>query len=84
MSNLKELYTRQMIWAEYRAGSSKEQARANLNAKLGSDNISEETIDTFYQRFKSGDISLFDRDSPRHGISQAIQTLPNGDEVRGF
>jgi hypothetical protein len=80
MSNLKELYTRQMIWAEYRSGSSKEQARA----KLGLDTISEETIDTFYQRFKSGNISLVDQDNVQHYVPQVIQTLPNGDEVRGF
>jgi hypothetical protein len=78
MSNRNELYERQMIWAEYRAGSSKEEA----HAKLGSDSVSQQTIDDFYQRFQSGDISLFDKGSEQHGIIQAIQKLPNGEEVR--
>jgi hypothetical protein len=80
MANRNELYSRQMIWAQYRSGSSKDQAYTNLK----SDTISEETIDSFYHRFQSGNISLFDENSPHHDISQAIQTLPNGDEVRNF
>jgi hypothetical protein len=80
MANRNELYSRQMIWAQYRSGSSKEQAYTNL--KSGS--ISEETIDSFYERFQLGDISLFDENSPHRGIPNAIQTLPNGDEVRNF
>jgi hypothetical protein len=78
MSNREELYERQMILAEYRAGRSKEQA----HAKLGSGSVSQQTIDDFYQRFQSGDISLFDKGSEQHGIKTAIQTLSNGKEVR--
>jgi hypothetical protein len=78
MSTRNELRIRQIIWAKYRAGISKEQAYINL----ASDSISQETINDWYKRFKSGDISLFDKESPQHGISQAIQIMP--DEVRNF
>jgi hypothetical protein len=60
MANRNELYTRQMIWAQYRSGISKDQAYTNLK----SDSISEDTIDSWYDRFQSGDISLFDENSP--------------------
>jgi hypothetical protein len=84
MANRNELHKRQMIWAEYRAGSSNGQAKININAKLDPDFISDETIDGFYQRFQLDHISLSDRSSAHYGIPQAIQKLPNGDEVRNF
>jgi transposase len=79
MANRNELHERQLIWAEYRAGFSNEQA----HAKLGP-NVSRETIDNFYRRFKAGKISLFDERTFQHRIVQAIQTMPNGDEVRKY
>jgi hypothetical protein len=84
MSNSNELYKRQMIWAQYRAGASSEQAYLNINAKLGHGSVSQNRIDNFYRRFKLGNKFLFDEESEQYGILQAIQTMPNGDEVRSF
>jgi hypothetical protein len=84
MSNSNELYKRQAIWADYRAGNNSEQAYSNLIKKFGPDSVSKEIITGFYLRFKSGDRSLFDKGAPQHGIPQAIQTLPNGEEVSIF
>lgn len=84
MVNRRDLHIRQLIWAEYRAGRSEKNAYSNLNKKLGLGSISKETIDSFYQRFQSGNSSLFDTDSLQYGIPQAIQTFPNGDEARNF
>jgi hypothetical protein len=84
MVTIKELRIRQMIWAEQRAGTSKEQARLNVNSKLAPDAISQQIIDELYQRFNSGDISLFDNGTKQREIIQAIQTLPSGNEVKSF
>jgi hypothetical protein len=79
-----ELRKRQMIWAEYRAGNNKEQAHSNLTKKLGPGSISLDTIESFYERFRRIGTSLFDKEDEQYGISQAIQTMPNGDEVKSF
>jgi hypothetical protein len=82
MSNSNELYKRQAIWAQYRVGNNNEQAYLNLTEKFGLGSVSQKVIDDLYQRFKSDNISLFDEESEQQGIPQAIQIMPNGDEVR--
>lgn len=76
-----EIKVRQFIWAEYRAGSTKEQALINITAKLGHDSVSATTIDEWYQKFKRGKISLFDFYTEQYYITNVVQKLPNGDEV---
>jgi transposase len=80
MANRDKLRKRQIIWAEYESGSNEEQA----HAKFGSGTVSKKTIDRFYRRFNSKDISLFNKNSSQHGIIHTFKKLPNGEEVRGF
>jgi hypothetical protein len=72
-----EIRLRQFIWAEYRAGSSKEQALINIKSKFGPEYASESTIEHWYQRFVDGNANLFEQ----YNITSVIQTLPNGKEV---
>jgi hypothetical protein len=70
MVTRKEMRLRQLIWAEFRSGSTKQEAIANIRFKI------ELMIDVWYQHFQSGKKSIFD-----NGIVTAIQTLQNGREV---
>jgi hypothetical protein len=82
MSNLEELYKRQLIWTAYQTGRSNKQSCKNFNVMLGSDSILQKMFVQWYPRFKFDNISLFEKDSKQDGIIQAIQKLPNGEEVR--
>jgi hypothetical protein len=64
-----DIKLRQFIWEEYYAGNDKKQSYINVKTKS--------TINYWYKRFKSGNISLFDQ----HDIASVIQKLTNGDEV---
>jgi hypothetical protein len=81
MTSRKDVYLRQLIWAEYRAKSDKQQAFANIAEKIGHERVLQSTIDHYYERFKSGETSLFNEGTEQHDITQAIQKLPNGEEV---
>jgi hypothetical protein len=78
MSIPQQVKTRQLIWAEYRAGNSKRQALVNVNTKLGSNLVSKWTIRNCYKRFQSADTNLF----RQYDITNVIQTRSNGEEVR--
>jgi hypothetical protein len=79
MSTSEEVRLRQIIWAEYRSGSSEKQAHTNIIAKLGPKSVCIEKIKLWYGCFQHGDgnICLFSRND----IEYAIQTLSNGDDV---
>jgi hypothetical protein len=81
MVNREEIKLRQLIFAEYRAKSDKKQALANIITKLGSDSVSESTIDHWYREFKADNIVLSDEGSEHYDIVPAIQMLSNGEEV---
>jgi hypothetical protein len=84
MASRKDVKLRQLIWAEYRAKSNKQQALANIIAKTGSEHVSQSTIDHYYQQFASGNTSLFDQGTEQYDITQVIQKLPSGKEVRNL
>jgi hypothetical protein len=71
----------QLIWAEFRAKRTKQQAFSNIATKIGSERISQSTINHWYKRFQSGETSLFDEGTEQYDITQVIQKLPNGQEV---
>lgn len=80
MSTPQQVKIRQILFAEFRAKRSKEQARANIISKHGLDSISESIISDYYQRFRSRNYSLFES----HQIKPIIQTLSDGNEVKVF
>lgn len=80
ISTPQEVKIRQLLWAEYRAGNNKEQARLNIISKLGIDSVSESTINECFKRFKSEDYSFFGQ----YKINPAILTFSNGNEVNKY
>jgi hypothetical protein len=79
-----ELLIRQSILTEFHNDSSINQAFVNITTKFGVNSVSKSKINRWYQRFKSGDMSLFDKDTNQHNIVPAIQTVGNRDEVKTF
>jgi hypothetical protein len=77
MPTREEFRIRQLILDEYRNGSSIQQALVNISPKVDSDFIS-----YWYQRFKSGNVCLFDPESEQYGITATIQKVSNGKKVR--
>jgi hypothetical protein len=61
MFTSEEVWLRQMIWAEYRSGTSEKQASINIIAKFGSKSVSQSIIHDCYMRFKSGDTNLIEQ-----------------------
>lgn len=84
MASPETIKQRQLIWAEYRARRTKQQAFINVNAKLGSILVPQSTIDFWYEQFDAGRKTLFDQGTKQEDITHAIQTLPNGEEVGDF
>jgi hypothetical protein len=84
MASPREIKLRQLIWSEYRAGNDKQQARININKKLYLDYVFVSMIHSVYKRFQSGKTSIFDEGTEQYGITEAIQTLSNGNEVLSF
>jgi hypothetical protein len=84
MTSREDVNLRQSIWSEYRAKHGKQQALANITAKIGFERVSQPTIDHWYERFESGKSFLFDEGTEQYKITQAIQKLPNGQEVGSF
>jgi hypothetical protein len=76
-----DLRLRRMIWLEYQARNTEEEAWTNIRQKLNYAPVSMSTIQHWYDHFKCGETSLFDKDTLQYGITQATQILPNGDEV---
>jgi hypothetical protein len=68
-----EMQIRQLIWAEFRSGKTKQEACAKF------DTISALTIDKCYARMHAGKTSIFD-----NATVPAIQTLRNEIEVGTF
>jgi hypothetical protein len=84
MTSREDVNLRQSIWAEYRAKSDKHQALTNIRAKIGFERVSQPTIDHWYERFEYCKSSLFNEGTEQYKITQAIQKLPNGEEVESF
>jgi hypothetical protein len=80
MTTPQQVKLRQLIWAEYRAENNENQALVNINAKFGPKAVSQSIIHDCYTRFQSGDTNLFDR----HYITNVVQTLSDGNEVKNF
>jgi hypothetical protein len=84
MISREEFRIRKSILAEYQAGNSEELAFLNISAKFGVNFTSEDIIKRWYQRFRSGDWFLLDKNTSQCYIVPAVQTLANGNEVRNF
>ena len=65
INNLPDNHIRHIIYHEYSRGTTAAQAARNINAVYGEGSITERTCRTWYDRFRSGDITLGDQ--PRSG-----------------
>jgi hypothetical protein len=71
---------RQLIWEEVQNGKNKRQTRVRIKNQLRSKSKLDSIVNFWHDRFKLHKTTLFDGDV----ITESIQTLPNGKEVRTF
>jgi histone-lysine N-methyltransferase SETMAR len=64
IDNLPANHIRHIIYHEYSRGTTAAQAARNINAVYGEGSITEQTCRTWYNRFRSGDITLGDQPRP--------------------
>jgi hypothetical protein len=79
MVSHQEIQIRQLIWSDFRAGKTKQEALNNARSTFGAEFVSAEMIDMWFAHFKAGKPSILDNASVH-----AIQTLPTGEEVRAL
>jgi hypothetical protein len=83
MTTPQEIWIRQLIWAECRAGTDQDQILAKITAKPGLKSVSPQMIEWWYGKFKSGKVVLFDKNHNR-AITSVIRRFSNREEVNEF
>ena len=85
IDNLSANHIRHIIYHEYSRGTTAAQAARNINAVYGEGSITEQTYRTWYNRFRSGDITIGDQPRPERPSeldNQALIALVKENDAR--